>query len=482
MTRRLASLAQLLLLLLACGAATAQEPRALSAAEVLASSEQHFPEILQSIAALRGAAGRRIAAEGAFDLVFEADGRSRLDGFYDGEYISGTARQPFRPLGAEVYGGYELSNGTFPIYEDEYYTNTGGALKVGVLFSLLRDRDIDRRRFNESDALLGISEARLDVVLTKIGVQQRALRSYWQWVKVGRQLDVYRNLHRIAVERQGGLEEQVRQGAMAEIFLVENRQNITRRQSLVTSADRSLRLAANALSYYYRDEQGRPVSPDESRLPVSNGVEDHSELTVLPQVAVSDAVDRRPELAILEAAIERARMKIDLSENELKPRLELGLEVKQGLGSIAEGGPSRDSTDTIIGLQFSVPLQRRTARGEIMQAQAEMEVQQAERQLREEQIEIEVRNILLQFRYARELLLLAEQEVQQSETMRLSELQRFESGASDFFLVNLREEQAANARVRFLEAELETRLARADYDAAVVDLKRLGISESALAR
>lgn len=60
--------------------------------------------------------------------------------------------------------------------------------------------------------------------------------------------------------------------------------------------------------------------------------------------------------------------------------------------------------------------------------------------------------------------------------MRDSEVRRFESGASDFFLVNVREETAANARIRLLEAELTTRIARANYDAAVVDVERLGIS------
>lgn len=460
----------------------ASRPEPLRPDEVLASSERHFPAILQSIAQLRGAAGRRMESEGAFDLVFAADGFSRVDGFYDGDVISGTARQPLRRLGAELYGGYQLSNGTFPIYEDEYYTNTGGALKVGALFSLLRDRDIDQRRFDEADALLGVGQARLEVMLTKIGVQQRALRAYWQWVKMGGQLDVYRNLHRIAVERQGGLEEQVRKGARAEIFLVENRQNITRRQSLVTSADRSLRLAANALSYYYRDEEGKLLSPSENRLPRGNIVDNHEELTVLPDAGVAGALEQRPELAILEAAIERARTRLALSENEIKPRLDLAVELQQGLGNIAEGGPSRDTTDAIIGLQFSVPLQQRSARGQIIQAQAELDVQRAEYQLVEEKIELEVRNILLQFRYARELLSLAAQEVAQSETMRMAELRRFESGASDFFLVNLREEQAADARVRLLEAELETRLARADYDAAVVDLQRLGISDTPINR
>ncbi len=454
------------------------ESTVLTAEEVLESSERHFPEILQSIAALRGAAGRRMEAEGAFDLVFEADGFSRVDGFYDGSAAGGLARQPLRTMGAEIYGGYDLSDGDFPIYEDQYYTNSGGKLKAGVLFSLLRDRDIDQRRYNEYDARLGAGQARFEVLMTKIGVQQRALRAYWQWVMAGGQLRVYRDLERIAVLRQEGLEQQVRKGARAAIFLVENQQNITRRQSRVARAERKLALAANALSYYYRDDLGKPKLVAPERLPRNMSSDERDALSIPAEVAVSDAVNRRPELAILEAAIERARLKLDLSENELKPRLDLRLEVQDGLGDIAEGGPSRDTTDTIIGFEFKVPLQRRAARGEIVQARSQIDIQRAERQLQEEAIELEVRNILLEFRYAHELLELAETEVQQSETMRRSEVQRFESGASDFFLVNIREDQAADARVKLLEAELQARLARANYDAAVVDLSRLGISKN----
>jgi hypothetical protein len=60
--------------------------------------------------------------------------------------------------------------------------------------------------------------------------------------------------------------------------------------------------------------------------------------------------------------------------------------------------------------------------------------------------------------------------------MRTSELRRFESGASDFFLLNIREETAANARIKMFQAELATRVARANYDAATVDTDRLGIA------
>ncbi|MDJ0941538.1 MAG: TolC family protein [Woeseiaceae bacterium] len=450
-------------------------PAPLSAEDVLASSERHFPRVLQSIAARRAAAGDALAAEGAFDLVFGADGFSRLSGFYDGTAIEGTARQRLRSVGASVYAGYKISDGTFPIYEDIHFTNSGGAFKVGVLFALMRDREIDKERFTETDARLELRQSEFDVVLTKVGVQERALVAYWRWVTAGRQLRVYENLLRIAIERQNGLEEQVRRGARAQIFLTENLQNITRRQTLVTSAERDLRIAANALSLYYRDAEGQSLIADADRLPPGAPINEIYALAEPPEVTTSEALARRPELAILRTTIERERNRIALAENNLKPRLDLAMEVQEGLGSIAEGGPSRDSTDTIIGFTFSVPLQRREARGKLDRSRASLAAREYEQRMREEQIALEVRNLLVDLTVSRELLLLAAQEVQQSEIMRASELRRFQSGASDFFLLNIREEIAADARIKLLNAELATRIARANYDAATVDMARLGI-------
>jgi outer membrane protein TolC len=445
--------------------------------DVLAASREHFPLILQSMADQRGAQGRVLEAEGAFDLVFSVEGFNRAAGFYDGSLAAeGKAAQRFRDLGGEAYAGYKISDGLLPIYEDEYYTNSGGAMKVGMLFSLLRDRVIDRQRFRLRDAEFGQRMAELDVLLTKVGVQQQALIAYWRWVKIGRQLEVYEDLLNIAIERQAGLEEQVRRGALAEIFLVENQQNITRRRTLVTAARRDLMVAANALSFYYRDDNGRPLVPPPERLPPPEQDDDSEEQALLPEgTATAKALARRPELEILDTAIEQVRNEMALAENDLKPRLDLGIELQQPIGSVAEGGISRNSTDAILGLKFSVPLQRRAAKGRIAQAQAELDARHFEQQLQQERIELEVRNILLELTYARELQQLALLDARQSDTMRDAELKRFESGASDFFLVNVREERAANARIALLQAELTTRIARANFDASVVDFQRLGL-------
>lgn len=459
-------------------AANAQStPRPLQADEVLASSERHFPRILERIAARRAAAGEALSAQGAFDLAFAADGFGRLGGFWDGDAVDATVTQPLRALGASVYAGYKLSNGALPIYEDQYFTNSGGAVRAGMLFALLRDRDIDGRRFAETDARLSLRQAELDVLLTKIGVQQRALVAYWAWVTAGRQLRVYENLARLARDRQQGLDEQVRRGALAQVFLTENLQNITRRQTLVTTAERDVRQAANALSLFYRDADGIPLSPAIERLPPGVELNEVYDLANVSAVPLSETLARRPELEILRTAIERERNRIALAENDIKPRLDFNLELQQGLGGVAEGGASRDSTDTVVGVTFTVPLQRREARGRLEKSRADLMAREQQQKLREEQIAIEVRNLLVELSAAGELLLLAAQDVQQSEIVRAAEFRRFQSGASDFFLLNVREVAAADARVRLLQAELNSRVARANYDAATVNVQRLRIDD-----
>jgi len=447
----------------------------LTAENVLASSARHYPSVLERIATRRGAEGELTRADGAFDLVFSADGFSRLTGFYDGSAIKGGVRQNLPTLGSSIYADYRLSNGEFPIYEDASYTNELGEIKLGVIFSLLRDRDLDDRRFERIDARLSLRETQLDLLLTQIGVQRRALIAYWRWVTAGRTLEVYEDLLTLARDRQAGLEEQFRRGAQAEIFLIENQQNIARRETFVTNARRDLRFAANELSLFHRDDEGLPLVPQPAEIPPALSAGTVEPLALPDPGDAVSALANRPELELLRTALERAQFRVALAENSMKPRIDLNVELARDFGDIAEGGLSRDGTEAIVGISFSVPLQQRSARGRIRQETAQIEAIRHRQRLREDQIAIEIENIIVNLNASEEMLQLAANQVELTERVREAEQRRFQNGASDFFLVNIREESAANARIQFYAADLERRIARADYDAAIVDLERLGL-------
>lgn len=456
------------------GAEAAVAPAPLTLEEVSKSAARHYPAVLEGIAGLRAAEGDALAARGAFDLVFSAETSATLSGFYDGRIAGGKLTQPVAPLGGEISAGYRVSRGSFPIYRDEAFTNRGGEFKLGAYFSLLRDRAIDARRAKISDADIAYETAAIDLLMTRIGVQLRAQEAYWRWVAAGRQLQVYEELLGYAEAREKGLLSEVRSGARAEIFLTENRQNLTRRRIAAAEARREFETAANELSLFYRDDAGARIRPEPARLPPADG-ETATNIDGLG-AAAEGALARRPELQRVDADLRRAELALALERNALKPYLNVSSEFSNDFGALGEGGASRDGAETVVGLRFETPLQARRARGGIDRAEARIEaLRQRARGLRDE-IEVELRNIALDLSFAAQLAQLSRVEVKQAEIMRSAERLRFRSGASDFFLLNIREEAAANARLRLHQADFRRASAFARFNAATIDLEALHLT------
>ncbi|MEO1045979.1 MAG: TolC family protein [Pseudomonadota bacterium] len=437
---------------------------------LLDSSARYAPAILEALAEAQSANARITAAQGAFDLVFNAESYSYLTGFYGGQYINAEAVQPLANNGGQIEVGYRNSQGRFPVYNDFFFTNQVGELKARGIYSLLRDNLIDERRFGERNARLNAELAKIETNIVAIGVQQRAIEAYNSWVAAAQQLRIYRQLLSLANDRQAGLERQVALGAQADIILTENRQNILRRQTLLVQAERNLQQAANRLSLFWRDDDGRPLQPDPRSIPDQ-----------LPQLdrngteTIEDVLARRPDIQIVETRLEQARLQLQLDENLLRPKLDVFGEVSNDFGALGAGGASRDGFETIVGLRFSVPLQRREARGRIAATQAQMQAVRRARQQVEEQVENTINDIIIDLRAAENLLQIARDEEQAAETMAAGERRLFLAGASDFFLVNLREEAAANASIRRLQAEFNLAAARADLAAASADFDTLGL-------
>ncbi|MFU7528484.1 TolC family protein [Qipengyuania sp. ASV99] len=443
--------------------------------EVLRSSALTFPAILESFEREAAARSDQLTADGAFDLMLKGEAYDRVTGTFSGGFAEIGARQPLAPMGAEIYGSYRLSDGRFPIYENFYNTNQAGEFKVGGLLSLLRDRRTDQRRFAVEDTQLAAGQAGLDVLLVQLNVQHEALKSYWRWVAAGREIRVYEELLEIAEARAIGLARQVDAGAAPRISLTENEQNVIRRRTLLAEAQRNFTVAATSLSYYLRDARGQMIVPTRLQLP------DLDQLAALPDMPSllatprSDIVQNRPELQNFRLAIQRAENKVALRQNDLQPQLDLKVELSRDFGAVGDGGSTFDSTDTVVGVTFTVPLQRRAAIGQLSRAEAELrELELRERRIAD-QIEIELDNILTNLSAALRLAGLAGDEAEQAAAMVTAERRRFALGAGDFFLVNLREESAADAQIRRIRADLNGRLAAASYNAATMNLEELGL-------
>jgi outer membrane protein TolC len=447
----------------------------LTADEVLRSSALTFPSILEAFEREAAARSDQLAADGAFDLLLKGEAYDRLTGTFSGGFAKAEARQPLRPLGAEVFGSYRISDGRFPIYENINNTNQLGEVKVGALFSLLRDKTIDQRRFGIEDTRLAASQARLDVMLVKLNVQHEALRAYWRWVAAGEEIRVFEELLEIAEARQIGLTREVKEGARARIALTENEQNLLRRRTLLEEAKRNFTVAANSLGFYLRGSDGQLIVPTREQLPDTAQLKAVTPVDSLAATPISDVIQTRPELQTFKLALERATNKVALKRNDLQPRLDASVELSRDFGAVGDGGPTFDSTDTVVGVTFSVPLQRRQARGALQRAEAELRETELRQRRIADQITTDVSNILANLGAARRLADLAQAEVKQAQQMVQAERTRFRLGAGEFFLVNAREETAANAQINAIRADLAGRLAEASFNAATMNLDALGL-------
>jgi outer membrane protein TolC len=455
--------------LLACWLAgpAAGEPLTLDA--VLQSAATYYPQVLAAREAARARSGGVLAAEGAFDLRVDQLGQVRPSGFYDGRTLDTRVVKPLPGFNAQIYGGYRISDGRFPVYEDELNTLSGGEFSVGAILSLWRDREIDQRRFDLARSRNDLRKAELELLLRQILVQREAAGAYLQWLAAGRELRIYEELLRLADLRQAQFADLVNEGALPQITLTENLQAVLRRRALVADAERLLVNRANFLSLYLRNGDGSPRVPGPDELPQA--------FPRLPPVdgeavesAVAAALQLRPDAAILAVDGQVEADRVRLGENLLKPRVDVGVEAARDLGA---GSNTLDGTETVVKLQVSIPVERRTGEGRRAEAQANLNRIRQEQRLIEDRIAAEIRNVGNDIVANQRLMKITADELQQASTMEDAERVRLEAGQSNFFLLNAREEATADVRVRNVRAEQVYEQSLADFYAATVQWERI---------
>ncbi|GAB4200886.1 MAG: TolC family protein [Wenzhouxiangellaceae bacterium] len=446
-----------------------QQPTQLS--DVLASARNHYPKILAAQAQLRSRQAQITAAQGAFDPRIDSRFYSRMSGFYGGTFIDNQFKQRLPQFNAEVFAGYRVSDGRFPLYEDEYFTNDAGEARIGFALSLLRDRDIDDRRFAVNKAQIEEQAELQRLRAQMINVQRSAYIAYAQWLLAARLAESYQDLLDLAERRGRALERSVEAGESAEILLVENRQAILQRQGLVMDGRRLQTVAAEQLALYLRDANGQPQYPlyaPQLQMPA----DDQQTLQQPLDQLINQALHQRPEIVIADLARQVAGLEGQLADNLAKPRLDLQFYSARDFGP---GSTTREGIDNIINLQFSLPLRTREAQGRAASAQARAEGLTQEIRLLEDQVTTDMRVALVNVRTTRELEDNAKAELEASLTLADAEQRRFDSGLSDFFTLNIRERNVGEAQLKRWQAYLAHQVALANFYSASMNLAALGI-------
>lgn len=440
----------------------AQGP-AIQVDDVIESVRLHYPALLIALADRDIAEAEVLAAEGQFDPVL----RSRLDtdsvGYYSNRRFDTWIEQPLSFQGMSLHSGYRVGGGDFAPYDGKLATRSLGEIRSGLKLPLLRDRGIDSRRGELAKARIGRKLADLSLDQQKLAVLQAAITRYWSWAALGRRLAVTRDVLRIAEARQKLLDEAAREGHLPRIEAVDNERAILQRRSGAVEAERAFQQSSIELSLYYRDSAGTPVVPTIEQAPVLFP-DRSSDASQDVETDIRIAVQRRPEIARLQAQADQNAIDLRLARNAAKPAVALaaGFAADSGMSPSVRRGPQ----EFRAGLSFDFALRNRTARGK--QSAVEAKARQLETRIGflRDQITAEVQDAASAVAAARERLRLLGDEVRVSRELEEAERTRFELGEGTLFMLNLREQATMDAAIREAVAQADYQRARWAYEYA----------------
>lgn len=431
-------------------------------ADVLARLPERHPGLTAAERKIDAARGKRLSARGAFDPKVILDATLKPMGYYENRQINVKVEQPTSLWGIVAFAGWRWGQGSFPVYDGRLETARAGELRAGVQVPLWRDGAIDRRRAERRQAERGLERAERQAEAKLLELQLKAAKAYWAWVGASQRLHVVDGVLQLAERRQAGLQRLVETGAVPEIEAIDNERSIADRSLELIEARRRLDAAAVALALYWRDADGNPVVPSASQAPATMPPPPPAPATS-PEALVADALGRRPELAAIEAERAIAELELRWARNQQAPDVSVQAYVARDFGP---GPEYLLPTELALSLLLELPIPLRKARGQAATAKAELSRVEAERRLLGDEVTAELRTADIALRAALEQLRLAERQAELAERVATAERRRFELGSTNVLTVNLREQAAADAATKSIDASVRAHVAHAEHRAA----------------
>lgn len=430
--------------------------------EVLYSVDETHPKLEQADRKVEAADAKRLGASGAWDPTLKMGLRWAPVGYYQTGMVDATISQATPLYGLGVFAGYRYGWGNFPVYKGDKETLTGGELRAGAELPLWKDGPIDARRAGVSKAKIRQRQADCDRDAARLELRNKAAKAYWNWVAAGQDVLIQETLLEVATKRGEGLVAQADAGGRPQIVVVDNERLILDRQTKLVSSRRTFDNARVDLSLYYRDAEQTPRLVDPDRLP-NLPAEMHPEELEAEQSAERNARANRPELCSLRLERDVAAVDRRLAKNQRAPKINVQAYVAKDIG---QGAPELEPVEFGAGVVFEMPLALRKARGDYRAANAEVGRLDAAVRGLSDRVTAEVRAARVALEAAKKQVDLARRQVEAARTLAQAERDKFDEGASDLVIVNLRELAAAEAQRLEIKAMAEYQKAVADYKTA----------------
>jgi len=217
------------------------------------------------------------------------------------------------------------------------------------------------------------------------------------------------------------------------------------------------------LSLFYRDRNGKRKAAQNSQLPKLDQLELKNPAPI--QSLVDRALRGSYQLQSLDSQRRQAQQTIRLGKNSLLPKVDLAYEWSRDQGA---GSQTITPEETRLMLNVEIPLQLRKGRGK--QAQGRMKEQETELKIQfiKEKIRTQLESLRVKIDATVDIANITKDRIQLAQKLTDAEWTKFRRGASDLILVNFREENLAESRLKYLESILKYQVYSADLNNLIV--------------
>ena len=377
-------------------------------------------------------------------------------------------------------GDRATTDGVFGLLSPAYGTQAGVELRQ----PLLRNRAIDPARFRiraaAADLDLATADLQREVTDTVAAVEQ----AYWTLVAARREVGVREEAMGLAEEQLTETTARIETGMAPELEIAQPRAERERRRGELLASQEAAMRAENTLKLLVLGDHDSDLWDDRLQ-PSAVG-----EVAIAP-VEVGAAMERalaaRPELAALQALVERRRAEAALARDAVRPALDAVVSYdRYGLAGTRNpasapppGVPSdvpprlegdlgqsfellRDGEfdDTRVALVFAIPIGNRAARSGAEIARSAERQAEAELTRLRKLVRTEVLDAVAVLETAGQRIEAARAAREAAEVQLSSERDRYGAGMSTNFLVLTRQNDLSRARLEEIAAVTDYRRAR----------------------
>ncbi len=411
-------------------------------------------------------------ARGGFDPKVEVDyARKEFKGTEYYNRLNATFKIPTW-YGIELKGNFEQNDGDF--LNPAETVPTDGLYSAGISVSLGRDSWINERMATLKQAKFFREQAKADMDILVNHILFNASLAYFDWLRAYNETQIYGNFLENTSIRFDGIKKSAQVGDVAAIDTVEAKIAMQNRALSLEQAKVEFRNKSLELSNFLWMGDNIPVELQPNVVPNTDLDLDSdidTTLEILSKPSDSFAIENHPKIKSLFNKISGLKVEKKLKENQLLPRVDIEYnfltETPELLNSFV-----MDQYKGAINFQF--PLFLRKERGELKLAK--FQLRDALYEFDNAEIEIwnkirAINNELDSFKTQNNLI---NDIIGNYNTLLAAEERKFSFGESSIFLINSRENNLIDAKLKQTEVENKYFRAKAKlFNSLVINPKNL---------